>query len=50
MEKKKNGEATERRGFIVKCGEVLHEGEACENPVGWSSICNSPIETDEYIW
>ena len=23
--KKKNGEATERRGFIVKSGEILHD-------------------------
>ena len=40
---KKNGEATERRGFIAKHGEILQEGEAHENPVGWSSMCNSPI-------
>ena len=32
---KKNGETTEERGSIVKCGETLSErgGGACENPV-----------------
>ena len=38
---KKNGEATEGRGSIVKCGKMLHEGKACENPVGWSSVWRS---------
>ena len=45
----KNGEATERRGFIVKCGETPFEGWACENPVELS-MCDGPIETYEYIW
>ena len=35
--KKKNGEATEGKGSIVKHGEMLHEGKACENPVECSS-------------
>ena len=48
----KNGEATERRGSIVKRGETLNEegGVSCENPVGCSAICDSPIEIVEYIW
>ena len=48
----KNGEVTERRGSIVKRGETLNEGceVFCENPVGCSSICDTPIETVEYIW
>ena len=25
-------------------------GRAYENPVGWSSMCGSPIETVEYRW
>ena len=35
----KNGEATEGRGFIVKCEETLFEGVGggtCENPIGRS--------------
>ena len=48
---KKNGEATEERGSIVKCGETLSErgGGACENPVGLS-MYDGPMETAEYIW
>ena len=44
---KKNIKATDGRVSIVICGEMLHDGEFCENPVGWSSMCESPIETAE---
>ena len=43
----KNGEATEGRGSIVKCGENPFEEWACENPVELS-ICDGPIETYNY--
>ena len=39
---KKRGEATERRGFIVKCRETLRR--ACESHVGLS-MCDNPMET-----
>ena len=39
---KKNWEATERRGSIVKFGKCCLTG-ACENPVG-VSICDGPME------
>ena len=32
----KNGEPTEGRGFIVKCGETSFEG-GCKIP--WNSLC-----------
>ena len=44
---KKNIKATDRRVSIEIRGEMLHDGEFCENPVGWSSMCESPIETVE---
>ena len=48
---KKNGETTEGKGSIVKHEETQHEGgRACGNPLGWSSMCDGPIETVEYIW
>ena len=34
----------------MKGGEMLHEEEGWENPVGWSSMCDGPIETVGYIW
>ena len=34
----------------MKHGEMLPQGEVCENPVGWSSMCDGPIEHAEYIW
>ena len=37
-----------RKGSIVKRGEMLWK--ACENLVECSSMCDSPIETVEYIW
>ena len=47
----KNGETTEGKGSIVKHEETQHEGgRACGNPLGWSSMCDGPIETVEYIW
>ena len=39
---KKTGEAIERRGSMVKCGEALLEG-AFENPVEFS-MCDTPME------
>ena len=53
---KKGGEATEGRGFIVKCGEAPFEGggpwggggRVCENLIELS-MCNALIETVEYI-
>ena len=61
---KKSGEATEGRGFIVKCGEAPFEGggspvggggpggrgggRVCENLIELS-MCNALIETVEYI-
>ena len=50
---KKSGEATEGRGFIVKCGEAPFEGgegggRVCENFIELS-MCNALIETVEYI-
>ena len=45
----KNGETTEGRGSIVKCGEIPFERGACENLMQLS-ICDGPIETFEYIW
>ena len=44
----KNGEPTEGRGFIVKCGETSFEG-VCKNPMELS-MCDGPLETVEYIW
>ena len=43
----KNIKATDGRVSIEIRGEMLHDGEFCENPVGWSSMCESPIETAE---
>ena len=40
--RKKKGKVTERRGSIVKCGEMLFE-RSCENPTGLS-ICDGPME------
>ena len=42
---KKNIKATDGRGSIVIRGEMQHDEEFCENPLGWSSMCESPIET-----
>lgn len=45
---KKNGEATEGRGSIVKCGKTLFEGRGLQKPVGLS-LYDGPIKTVRYI-
>ena len=37
-------ETTEKRVSIVKCGEMLFEGGACENPVGLT-MCEGLMKT-----
>ena len=46
---KKNGEATEGRGSIVKCGKTLLEERGLQKPVGLS-LYDGPIKTVRYIW
>ena len=46
---KKNGEAAEGRGSIVKCGKTLLEGRGLQKPVGLS-LYDGPIKTVRYIW
>ena len=45
----KNGEVTEGRGSIVKCGNTSFEERPRENPVRLS-MYDGPIETAEHIW